>query len=72
VIFTNEEGRATSFGTGSRRNLLFRVPPLEEAIRTLKVQAPDLDLSLLEAWAAALDLRETWRRVLADAELQGV
>jgi hypothetical protein len=45
---------------------------LEEAIRTLKVQAPDLDLSLLEAWAAALDLRETWRRVLADAELQGV
>jgi hypothetical protein len=30
----------------------------------LKAQAPDLDLPLLEAWAAALDLTETWWRVL--------
>jgi hypothetical protein len=43
-----------------------------DVLGMLKVQAPDLDLSLLEAWAAALDLKETWRRVLADAELQGV
>ena len=42
-----------------------------DVLGMLKVQAPDLDLSLLEAWAAALDLKETWRRVLADAELQG-
>jgi hypothetical protein len=43
-----------------------------DVLGMLKVQAPDLDLSLLEDWAAALDLTETWRRVLADAELQGL
>jgi len=43
-----------------------------DVLGMLKVQAPDLDLSLLEARAAALDLTETWRRVLADGELQGV
>ena len=41
-----------------------------DVLGMLKVQAPDFDLSLLEAWTAALDLTETWRRVLADAELQ--
>ena len=43
-----------------------------DALGMFKVQAPDFDLSLLEAWTAALDLTETWRRVLAAAELQGV
>jgi hypothetical protein len=41
-----------------------------DVLGMLKVQVPDLDLPLLEARAAALDLTETWRRVLADGELQ--
>lgn len=41
-----------------------------DVLGMLKVQAPDLDLSVLEAWAADLDLRETWRRVLIDAGLR--
>jgi len=36
----------------------------------LKVQGPDLDLALLAEWAGKLDVRETWRRALADARLQ--
>jgi hypothetical protein len=38
----------------------------------LKVQAPDLDPLLLEAWDTTLNLTETWRRVLVDAGLQNV
>ena len=41
-----------------------------DVLGMLKVQAPDLDLSLLEAWAAALDVTETWRRAQVDAGLR--
>ncbi len=43
-----------------------------DVLGMLKVQAPVLDLPLLEAWVAALDLTEPWRRVLIDAGLQDV
>jgi len=36
----------------------------------LKVQGPDLDLVLLEKWAATLEIRGTWRRALVDAGLE--
>ncbi len=36
----------------------------------LKVQGSDLDLPLLEAWARALDMTDTWRRALVDAGLR--
>jgi hypothetical protein len=38
----------------------------------LKVQGPDLDLALLEEWARALDILDTWRRALLDAGLEDV
>lgn len=41
-----------------------------DVLGMLKVQAPVLDLSLLEAWAEVLDVTETWRRALIDAGLQ--
>lgn len=40
-----------------------------DVLGMLKVQAPVLDLSLLETWAAALDMTQTWRRMLIDAGL---
>jgi hypothetical protein len=43
-----------------------------DVLGMLKVQATVLDLSLLEAWAAALDLTEPWRRVLIDTGLREV
>ena len=33
----------------------------------LKVQGPDLDMTLLEEWARSLDIVDTWRRALLDA-----
>lgn len=36
----------------------------------LKVQGPDLDLPLLEEWAASLGITDTWQRALVDAGLQ--
>jgi len=36
----------------------------------LKVQGLDLDLPLLEEWAGALDMTDTWRRALVDAGLR--
>lgn len=36
----------------------------------LKVQGPDLDLPLLEEWAGALGMTDTWRRALMDAGLR--
>jgi hypothetical protein len=36
----------------------------------LKVHAPALNLSLLEAWVAAIDLTEMLRRALIDAGLR--
>jgi hypothetical protein len=38
----------------------------------LKVQGPDLDLALLEEWARALDILDTWRRALLDAGFEDV
>jgi hypothetical protein len=37
----------------------------------LKVQGPDLDLPLLEEWAGALAMTDTWHRALVDAGLRG-
>lgn len=37
----------------------------------LKVQAPDLDLPLLEEWAGVLGMTDTWQRALVDAGLRG-
>jgi hypothetical protein len=36
----------------------------------LKVQGPDLDLPLLEEWAGARGMTDTWRRALVDAGLR--
>jgi hypothetical protein len=36
----------------------------------LKVQGPDLDLPLLEEWAGALAMTDTWQRALVDAGLR--
>jgi len=36
----------------------------------LKVQRPDLDLPLLEEWAGALAMTDTWQRALVDAGLR--
>jgi hypothetical protein len=36
----------------------------------LKVQGPDLDLPLLEKWAGALAMTDTWQRALVDAGLR--
>jgi hypothetical protein len=41
-----------------------------DVLGMLKVQAVALDLSLLEAWAATLDLTQTWWRSLIDAGLR--
>lgn len=41
-----------------------------DVLGVFKVQAPALDLPLLEAWAAALDLAEPWHRALVDAGLR--
>jgi hypothetical protein len=38
----------------------------------LKVQGPDLDLTLLAQWAGKLDVMETWHQALSDAGLQEV
>lgn len=40
-----------------------------DIVGMLKVQGPALDLVLLERWAGALEVAETWRRALADAGL---
>ncbi len=40
-----------------------------DGLGMLKVQAADLNLSLLETWATAIDLTETLRRALIDAGL---
>ncbi len=40
-----------------------------DIVGMLKVQGPDLDLVLLEQWAGALEVAETWRRALVDAGL---
>src|SRR5438045_2681224 len=36
----------------------------------LKVQGPDLDLTLLEEWAGALAMADAWERALLDAGLR--
>ena len=40
-----------------------------DIVGMLKVQGPALDLVLLEQWAEALEVAETWRRALVDAGL---
>jgi hypothetical protein len=40
-----------------------------DIVGMLKVQGPDLDLVLLEQWAEALEVAETWRRALVAAGL---
>jgi hypothetical protein len=40
-----------------------------DIVGMLKVQGPDLDLVLLEHWAEALEVAETWRRALVAAGL---